>query len=77
MTFVPFTAYTRMSGVDFDGRTIRKGAVDAILRFANIAMNNAPAAFRQAVDRISRTGGTPLAVSEDGKLLGVVHLKDT
>ena len=77
MTFIPFTAYTRMSGVDFDGRTIRKGAVDAILRFANIAMNNAPAAFRQAADRISRTGGTPLAVAEDGKLLGLVHLKDT
>ena len=77
MTFVPFTAHTRMSGVDFDGRTIRKGAVDAILRFADIAMNSAPAPFRQAVDRIARTGGTPLAVAEDGKLLGLVHLKDT
>ena len=77
MTFVPFSAHTRMSGVDFGARTIRKGAVDAILRFAGIAMNRAPAPFRQAVDRIARTGGTPLAVAEDGKLLGLVHLKDT
>jgi potassium-transporting ATPase ATP-binding subunit len=77
MTFVPFTAHTRMSGVDFGARTIRKGAVDAILRFAGIAMDTAPQAFRQAVDRIARTGGTPLAVAEDGKLLGLVHLKDT
>jgi potassium-transporting ATPase ATP-binding subunit len=77
MTFVPFTAYTRMSGVDFGARTIRKGAVDAILRFAGIGMNRTPAPFSQAVDRIARTGGTPLAVAEDGKLLGLVHLKDT
>ncbi len=77
MTFVPFSAHTRMSGVDFGARTIRKGAVDAILRFAGIAMSGAPAPFRQAVDRIARTGGTPLAVAEDGKLLGLVHLKDT
>jgi potassium-transporting ATPase ATP-binding subunit len=77
MSFVPFSAHTRMSGVDFGARTIRKGAVDAILRFAGIAMNAAPAPFRQAVDRIARTGGTPLAVAEDGNLLGLVHLKDT
>ena len=77
MSFVPFSAHTRMSGVDLDRRTIRKGAVDAILRFAGVAMNGAPAPFRQAVDRIARTGGTPLAVAEDGKLLGLVHLKDT
>ena len=66
-----------MSGVDFGARTIRKGAVDAILRFASIAMNGAPRRFRQAVDRIARTGGTPLAVAENSELLGVVHLKDT
>ena len=77
MSFVPFSAHTRMSGVDFGTRTIRKGAVDAILRFAGIAMSRAPAPFRQAVDQIARTGGTPLAVAEDGKLLGLVHLKDT
>jgi potassium-transporting ATPase ATP-binding subunit len=77
MTFVPFSAHTRMSGVDFGVRTIRKGAVDAILRFAGIAMSGAPAPFHHAADRIARTGGTPLAVAEDGKLLGLVHLKDT
>ncbi len=77
MSFVPFSAHTRMSGVDFGHRTIRKGAVDAVLRFAGMAMSGAPAPFRQAVDRIARTGGTPLAVAEDGKLLGLVHLKDT
>ena len=77
MTFVEFTAHTRMSGVDFGARTIRKGAVDAILRFAGISMNTAPAPFRQAVDRIARTGGTPLAVAEDGRLIGLIHLKDT
>jgi K+-transporting ATPase ATPase B chain len=77
MSFVEFTAHTRMSGVDFGARTIRKGAVDAILRFAGIGMDAAPAAFRQAVDRIARSGGTPLAVAEDGRLLGLIHLKDT
>jgi K+-transporting ATPase ATPase B chain len=77
MTFVPFSAHTRMSGVDFGVRTIRKGAVDAILRFAGIAMSGAPAPFHHAADRIARIGGTPLAVAEDGKLLGLVHLKDT
>ena len=77
MVFVPFTAHTRMSGLDFKTRTIRKGAVDAVLRFAGIAIDAAPGAFRQAVDRIARTGGTPLAVAEDGRLLGLVHLKDT
>jgi K+-transporting ATPase ATPase B chain len=77
MTFVEFTAHTRMSGVDFGARTIRKGAVDAILRFAGISMHTAPAPFRQAVDRIARTGGTPLAVAEDGRLIGLIHLKDT
>jgi len=77
MSFVSFSAHTRMSGIDFGARTIRKGAVDAILRFVGTGMNSAPAPFRQAVDRIARTGGTPLAVAEDGKLLGLVHLKDT
>jgi K+-transporting ATPase ATPase B chain len=77
MTFIAFSAHTRMSGVDFGVRTIRKGAVDAILRFTGIAMSAAPAAFRQAVDRIARTGGTPLAVAEEGRLIGLVHLKDT
>ncbi|HTN96883.1 MAG TPA: potassium-transporting ATPase subunit KdpB [Nordella sp.] len=73
---VVFSALTRLSGVDLGDRTIRKGAVDAILKHVNITPAVAPAAFREAVDRISRTGGTPLAVAENGKLLGVIQLKD-
>ena len=73
---VPFTAQTRVSGLDLPGRVLRKGAVDAILALAGMARDNAPTDFRQAVDRISRSGGTPLAVSDNGRLLGVVHLKD-
>jgi K+-transporting ATPase ATPase B chain len=74
--FVPFSAVTRISGVDLGSRSIRKGAVDAILKDAGIATDAAPPSFRQAVDQISRSGGTPLAVSQNGKLLGVIHLKD-
>ena len=74
--FVPFSAVTRISGVDLGSRIIRKGAVDAILRESQTSAENAPAAFRQAVDQISRSGGTPLAVSQNGKLMGVIHLKD-
>ena len=73
---VPFTAQTRMSGIDLPGRLLRKGAVDAILAQCGSAPETAPADFRQAVDRISRSGGTPLAVSDNGRLLGIVHLKD-
>jgi K+-transporting ATPase ATPase B chain len=108
---VPFSAYTRVSGIDLSGRSLRKGAVDAILAqtesatgrawgdfaFAGRSNGAQPAAsgagnpipertglpkghvpvdFARAVDRISRSGGTPLAVSENGRLLGVVHLKD-
>ena len=73
---MPFSAVTRISGVDLGSRSIRKGAVDAILKDARIATDDTPAAFRQAVDQISRTGGTPLAVSQNGKLLGVIQLKD-
>ncbi|HXW20904.1 MAG TPA: potassium-transporting ATPase subunit KdpB, partial [Roseiarcus sp.] len=73
---VPFTAQTRISGVDLPGQTLRKGAVDAILTGSGLARDAAPAEFRQAVDRISRSGGTPLAVSRNNQLLGVVHLKD-
>ena len=75
-TFVPFTAQTRMSGVDYEGLSIRKGAVDAILAQADPA---APAALREVrllADGIARTGGTPLAVMRNGRLLGVVELKD-
>jgi K+-transporting ATPase ATPase B chain len=73
---VPFTAQTRMSGVDIKGRIIRKGAVDAVLAQAGLARDNAPVEFTQAVDRISRAGGTPLAVSDGGRLIGVIYLKD-
>jgi K+-transporting ATPase ATPase B chain len=74
--FVPFAAQTRLSGVDFDGRVIRKGAVDSILKFAGTSMEKAPGNFRQAVEKVARTGGTPLGVAENGRLLGVIHLKD-
>ncbi len=74
-TVVPFTAQTRISGVDLPGRALRKGAVDSVLGLAVGA--NVPAKFRQAVDRIARTGGTPLAVAENQRILGVIHLKDT
>ena len=73
---VPFTAQTRFSGVDLPGRSLRKGAVDSILKQACITKESAPVEFNQAVDRISRSGGTPLAVSENKLLLGVIHLKD-
>ncbi len=59
-----------------DGRSVRKGAVDAILKLAGLSAEAAPAVFRQAVDQIARSGGTPLGVSENGVLLGVIHLKD-
>jgi potassium-transporting ATPase ATP-binding subunit len=75
-TPVPFSAHTRMSGVDLPGRALRKGAVDAVLTWLGLARQTAPAEFIQAVDRISRSGGTPLAVADTGRLLGVVHLKD-
>ena len=73
---IPFTAQTRISGVDLPGgRALRKGAVDSVLALAGGAA--VPAEFRQAVDRIARTGGTPLAVAENNRILGVIHLKDT
>ena len=75
-TIVPFAAQTRLSGVDAPGRSIRKGAVDSLLRYLNLAADRAPAVFKQAVDKVAMTGGTPLAVAENGKLLGVIHLKD-
>jgi potassium-transporting ATPase ATP-binding subunit len=74
---IPFTAQTRLSGVRTGERLIQKGAVDAVLR-ANIAASETPAAadLRRASEDIARSGGTPLAVSENGRLLGVIHLKD-
>ncbi|MEO8685443.1 MAG: potassium-transporting ATPase subunit KdpB, partial [Devosia sp.] len=75
-TFIPFSAQTRISGIDIEGRRIRKGAVDAVLRFVGLDKSQAAAEFNKAVDAIARTGGTPLAVAEADRLLGVVHLKD-
>jgi K+-transporting ATPase ATPase B chain len=74
--FIPFSAYTRMSGVDADGRRLRKGATDAIAKFVVEQGGEAPESFRELGDRISRSGGTPLGVAEGQRLLGVIHLKD-
>lgn len=93
-TFIPFTAQTRMSGVDAGGSSVRKGAVDAMLNYVSggapqaVASGNTARAIQPATlsdtgrelqtiaDEISKAGGTPLAVARDGKLLGVVQLKD-
>jgi K+-transporting ATPase ATPase B chain len=95
-TFIPFSAMTRISGIDFEGTSIRKGAVDAVLDHVRAkagipvgaGTDGAAAAALRAVgadqaqqlityaERIAKSGGTPLAVAKDGKLLGVIHLKD-
>jgi len=78
--FVPFTAQSRMSGVDIEGSSIRKGAVDAVLSYVGgLGASARPETVRdiQAIaDEIAKSGGTPLAVVRDGRLMGVVHLKD-
>ena len=74
--FIPFSAYTRMSGVDMDGRRLRKGATDAIAKFVKEAGGTVPPSLLETSDRISRNGGTPLAVADGPKVLGIVHLKD-
>jgi K+-transporting ATPase ATPase B chain len=78
--FIPFTAQTRMSGIDLEGSAIRKGAVDAVIAHVREVSGNRNLAFPreldQAVERIAKSGGTPLAVAKDGKMLGVIHLKD-
>jgi len=75
-TAIPFTAQTRQSGLDHDGRSWRKGAVDAVYRSLALDPKSVSAEISAAVDRIARSGGTPLAVSEDGVLVAVIHLKD-
>ncbi len=75
-TTIPFSATTRQSGLDHDGKSWRKGAVDAVIRTLDLGESQVPAELRQAVDGIARSGGTPLAVSENGALVGVIHLKD-
>jgi len=74
--FVPFTAQTRMSGVDLDGRSIRKGAVDSIAQFISAKDGDVPREMKETVERISRSGGTPLAVADQSRALGIIHLKD-
>jgi len=71
-TIVPFSANTRLSGIDSAGHTWRKGAIDSLLALTGTA----PAAFTAAVERIGRAGGTPLGVAQDGRLMGVIELKD-
>jgi K+-transporting ATPase ATPase B chain len=91
-SFIPFTAQSRMSGVETGGSWVRKGAVDSILNFLNAPVAAGPAAAVQTLqaavsaeqvreinaiaDAIAHSGGTPLAVAKDGRLLGVIHLKD-
>ncbi|WP_176037763.1 potassium-transporting ATPase subunit KdpB [Brucella tritici] len=77
--FVPFTAQSRMSGVDIEGSVIRKGAVDAVLAYvgqSSLADERTLSELQSIADTIAKAGGTPLAVAKDGHLLGVVHLKD-
>jgi K+-transporting ATPase ATPase B chain len=75
-TFIPFTAQTRMSGVDLNGRQIRKGSYDAIESHVVRMGGKFPEPLRPAVEKIAKQGGTPLVVAEGGQVLGVIHLKD-
>jgi len=74
--FIPFSAYTRMSGVDIDGRQLRKGATEAIAQFVIKEGGTVPNSLAGISDGIARNGGTPLAVADGRRVLGVIHLKD-
>src|SRR3984885_2687217 len=74
--FVPFSAVTRMSGVNLEGRIIRKGSTDAIAAFLKENGGSLPDEVRAAVETVARSGGTPLVVAENRQALGVIHLKD-
>ncbi len=74
--FVPFTAQTRMSGVNLDGREIRKGSVDAIIKYLQQFGTLLPREIQASVEQIARSGGTPLVVAENQRALGVIYLKD-
>jgi len=74
--FVPFTAQTRMSGVNMDGREIRKGSVDAIIKYLQQFGTSLPKEVQASVEQIARSGGTPLVVAENQRALGVIYLKD-
>lgn len=75
-TFVPFSAHTRMSGVDIEGREIRKGAADAIEAYVRKQGGVLPEEVKDAVEKVAREGGTPLVVAEGARVLGVIYLKD-
>jgi K+-transporting ATPase ATPase B chain len=74
--FIPFSATTRMSGIEVEGRSIRKGSVDAITGYLAKHGAHMPEDVRHTVEKIARSGGTPLVVAENGRALGVIHLKD-
>ena len=74
--FIPFTAQTRMSGVDIDDRRVRKGATDSVMEFVHEQGGVVPTELVDITDRISRSGGTPLVVADGARAMGVVHLKD-
>jgi len=74
--FIPFSAHTRMSGVNLDGRCLRKGATDAVIRFVTEQGGLVPRDLIKISDRIGGNGGTPLAVADGARMLGIVHLKD-
>ncbi|OWY38628.1 K(+)-transporting ATPase subunit B [Xenophilus sp. AP218F] len=75
-SFIPFTAQTRMSGIDYDGRQIRKGAIDAIRRHIAELGGQFPDALAKSADEVARRGSTPLLVAEGNRVLGVIELKD-
>ena len=74
--FMPFSAYTKMSGVDIDGRRLRKGATDGIVAFVKQEGGTVPPGVTEISDEIARSGGTPLAVADGPRLLGIISLKD-
>ena len=74
--FVPFSAQTRMSGIDWNGQQIRKGAVDAVAAWIGEQGGSVPASLTLVADNVARSGGTPLAVARDREAVGVIHLKD-
>jgi potassium-transporting ATPase ATP-binding subunit len=76
MKFIPFSAHTRVSGVDIDGTSIRKGASDSIKNLVRSSGNPFPDQLKDEIDKIARSGGTPLVIASDGFAMGVIHLKD-
>ena len=76
MSYIPFSAQTRMSGVDIENLSIRKGAADAIIDYIQSSGKSVPEELKNIVGDISRKGGTPLVVARNGEALGVIHLKD-